>query len=238
MQTVYTKEEKSDTLTFPQSSLDDNSVISFTIRGQHPERSYEDRSVYLSVQGGDTEPMLQFAPEPSISMDGVTVEYNSPDVSVASEPTTVRLARPDFAMWLNGEDAIDLGMKLIEHGKFALEANMIQHQAIHTNNRLQTFLDEERVEELVFEMIDDTPVGYGDGFKLFKIKPTWFDGMAPEYQEDFTFDKVIYWSPFEADFADQLDYYTRGCSYSFEGYNHESEVRRFNESVRLMSGDF
>lgn len=218
MQTVYEKEEKSDVLIFPFSSLDDRSMLSFEIRGQHPERSYEDRSVYVSVTSSNT--------EPEISMDGMEV-------------TPALHMRPDdFSFWLNGEDAIELGMKFIEHGKFALEANMIQHQSIHVGRQFQTYLQEDRIEEVIFKMVDDAPVGYGEGYKLFHITPTWNEGMAPEYNEDFVYKKVIYWSPFEEEYQDQLDFYTNGCSYSFEGYDHDREVVRFHERLRLMSGDF
>jgi len=229
MQTIMKREERSDILEYKFSSLDEDDApkIQFEIRGQTGERSYEDRSVYLRV--GTNTPEPEEPSEVTILADGEVV---------CDEPQpTCRHLEPNFTMWLNGEDAIELGMKFIEHGKFALEANMINHQAIHTYNRFRRYLEEERVEEVQFKVIDNDPPNHGDGFRLYQITPVWFEGMEPEYDADFIFEKVIYWSPFEAEYADQLDAYTRGTSYSFEGYDRERELRAFNESVRLMSGN-
>jgi hypothetical protein len=230
METVQKRQEEAVILEYPFSSLDDEGSprIQFEILGQTGERSYEDRSVYLCVK--TTEPIPEEVPEPPIHTDGETVCEESRPVSVCGH------SRPDFNMWLNGEDAIELGLNLIEQGKFALESNMINHQAIHTLNRYRSYLREERIEEVQFRVTDDNPPNYGQGFRLYKIIPIWKEEMAPEYNEDFTFDKVIYWSPFEEEYADQLDYYTLGTSYSFDGYDRADEVRRFKESVRLMSG--
>jgi hypothetical protein len=209
-QTVTTKEEKQEVLEFPTSPLNDEGgdSISFTIMGQTPERSYEDRSVYMNIK------------------------TNQGEGEVSSVPDT------EMTFWLQGEQAIEFGMKLIEHGKFALEANMIQHQLIHHENCLKRWLSEDRVEEVQFEMIDDNPVNHGAGYKTFRITPFWNEGMAPEYNEDFSYEKVIYWSTLEESYHDQLDYYTQGVSYSFIGYDHDEAVRRFNRDVRLMADDF
>jgi len=206
MRTVIDKKETSEYLVYPNSSLSENQCIQFEIKGLLPERSYEDRSVYINIT--------------SVSLD-------DSDLSLSSSENIV--------MWLNGEDCIELGIKLIEQGKFALEGNMINHQSIHRFNCLKLYIEEERVEELVFEVIDNEPVGYGQGYKTFRITPTWNEGMAPQYDEDFYLDKVIYWSCLEIEYADQIDYYTGGVSYSFVGYDREEEVRKFNEELELMS---
>ncbi len=208
METIQKKEEKTDIMTYPFSSLStEDDVISFKIMGQTNERTYEDREVFLNIK----------------SEIGDTGHCHNPEV--------------DVVMWLRAEDAIDLGLKFIEHGKFAMESNMINHQSIHMLNSYRKFIEEGRIEEVVFTMIDNDPVNYGGGFKTFLIKPYWKEGMAPQYQEDFTIERVIYWSPFYEEYHDMLDGYTGGCSYSFVGYDHDVEVERFKEQVRLMSGD-
>ena len=85
--------------------------------------------------------------------------------------------------WLNGEDAIALGQLLIKHGTFALKANMINHQAFHLRERLRDFIGEGRIKELIFNLVNDQPMNYGPGFKLFEIRPIWIDGKVPEYEE-------------------------------------------------------
>lgn len=212
VQTVVTNQEKTEVMTFPNSSLDDHAVTEITIQGQSGGLSYEDRSVYLSMKSGNTTPDGQ-------NMGNLTVGGG------------------DLTMWLQGEQAIEFGIKLIEHGKFALEANMIGHQLIHAKRQYDQFLEEGRVEEVEFKVIDETPANYGSGFRTYAITPLWNEGMAPEYQEDFCLEHVIYWSPFEAEYADQLDHWTRGLSYSFIGYDHEEEVRIFEEQCREMSAE-
>jgi hypothetical protein len=217
METVIKDQERSDILEYKFSSLDDEGSpkLQFEIRGQTGERSYEDRSVYLKVST---------TPRVVGELEG--------------QPVSVSHSEPDFNMWLNGEDAIELGLKLIEHGNFAMKSNMITHQAIHTFRQFQGYLDAEIVEEVQFELLDENPPNHGDGFRLYRVTPVWKPHMAPQYNEDFSFEKVIYWSPIEEDYHDMIDLYTQGCAYSIEGYNREAEVRRFEESVRLMSGDF
>ncbi len=211
METIQKKKETRDILSYPYSSLSpEDGGINFEIMGQTNERSFEDRSVFFKIKS-----------DPTITTESGIV--NGHDI--------------DMAMWLQAEDAIEFGLKLIEHGKFAMESNMINHQSIHMFRQFQKFLEEGRVEEVSFIVTDESPVNYGPGFRAYNIKPSWNDGMAPEYQEDFEIERVIYWSPFEVEYADQLDYYTKGCSYSFVGYDHDVEVARFREDVRLMSGD-
>ena len=211
METIQKKTESSDTLSYPYTSLSpEHGNMNFEIMGQTNERSFEDREVYFRITS-----------DPRVVSEGGLTYGEDVDVS----------------MWLRAENAIEFGLKLIEHGKFAMESNMINHQAIHVFGQFLEFLDEDRIEEVEFTMIDDSPANHGDGFKTFNIKPYWKEGQAPLYQEDFTFERVIYWSMFEDDYADQLDYYTHGCSYSFIGYDHDREVERFKEQVRLLSGD-
>lgn len=139
--------------------------------------------------------------------------------------------------WINGENAIELGMMLINAGKFALEANMINHQAIHQNNAYQRYLEEGRIEEVFFFMVDENPANYGSGFRTYLIKPRWVEGKAPQFDKDFQFEKVIYWSPFAQEYADQLDYYTKGLPYTFDGYDREEEVAIFEQQCAEMSGE-
>lgn len=135
--------------------------------------------------------------------------------------------------WLQAEDAIRLGQMLVDHGTFALQANIVNHQAIHEMRSYRMFLNEGRIAEVLFEVIDENPVNHGSGYRTYRITPIWVEGMAPEYREDFTLDKVIYWSPFDGEFQNAINYYTDGCPYEFIGYDREAEVEAFNESVRL-----
>lgn len=140
--------------------------------------------------------------------------------------------------WLDGEQAIALGQALIKHGTRALMANMINHQAIHRINQLKTYIREHRVSKLIVEMVDEHPANYGAGFHTFLIKPVWrrFLGRskAPEYNKDFCMEKVIYWSPIEEEFKDQLKRW--GCPIEFVNYNHTQTMADFHVLVESYSG--
>jgi hypothetical protein len=176
--------------------------IAFTVHGQTPDRTYEDRDVYFAI-----------------------------DEQVMASIYADKAIRPDFNFYshLRAEDAIQLGQALVAHGTRALMANMIQHQHIHHENNLKRFISEDRVEKIVFTMINDRPANHGDGWKVYSVKPVWNDGKAPEFQEDFEFETIVYWSPFEDEFKQQTGYWE--VPIEFVGYDHEKEVAAFNKMV-------
>lgn len=100
----------------------------------------------------------------------------------------------DITTWINGEKAIELGQMLIEHGKFALEANMVNHQKIHMATTLKRFINDGIVKFIHLKMVDENPVNYGKGFHEFSIIPQFYDGKEPKYQENFNYNDVLYFS--------------------------------------------
>jgi len=102
--------------------------------------------------------------------------------------------KQDITTWINGEKAIELGQMLIEHGKFALEANMVNHQKIHMATTLKRFINDGIVKFIHLKMIDKNPVNYGSGFHEFLITPQFYDGKEPKYQEGFYYNDVLYFS--------------------------------------------
>jgi len=134
--------------------------------------------------------------------------------------------------WLDGEKAIELGTLLIEQGKKALLANMINHQLIHCISIYERYCKEDRVKQVILEMIDDTPVNYGKGFKTFLITPIWKQNKAPEYNEEFCFEDVIYFSPFEDEFENQINKFI--VPVLFINYDHKKEVQKFNERCKSL----
>jgi len=134
--------------------------------------------------------------------------------------------------WLDGEKAIELGTLLIEQGKKALLANMINHQLIHCISIYERYCKEDRVKQVILEMIDDTPVNYGKGFKTFLITPIWKQNKAPEYNEEFCFEDVIHFSPFEDEFENQINKFI--VPVLFINYDHKKEVQKFNERCKSL----
>jgi hypothetical protein len=114
-----------------------------------------------------------------------------------------------------------------------------------SESQFQKFLEEDLIEEVVFEMVNENPSNHGKGFRTYKITPYWKPDMAPEGFSDFYFETDIYWSPFETEYFDQLDHYTHGAAYAFIGYDHDEEVKKFeidckkvyDEEISPISGD-
>lgn len=128
---------------------------------------------------------------------------------------------------IKAEDAIELGMKIIEHGRTALLANMYEHQHIHLINQLYRFIRQDRVEKIILTVISETVPNYGEGWRLHTLKPVWKEGRAPEFEEDFEFETVIYWSPIEEEFQAQLEQWT--VPVEIVGYDREKDVEEFNK---------
>ncbi len=158
-----------------------------------------------------------------IVMEGQTVDRSMEDRDV------YLMINNRDTVWLRGEEAIELGMMLIKHGNRALTANMLNHQHIHMYRRLKDYLREERIETVIMEMVDEKPANHGSGFRTYSVTPTWIKGMEPMYDEKFNFETVIYWSPFERDFKEQLEKWG-GDKVIIKGYNREEELERFNNS--------
>lgn len=127
--------------------------------------------------------------------------------------------------YLNAEDAIELGQALIEHGRKAMLANMINHQHTHHVDQFKRYRDEGRIDEVILTVIDDNPPNYGEGYKMFSVVPIFKPGMTPEYNEGFSYETVIYFSPFEKEYKKQLEFF--GENVRFQGYNREKEVNSF-----------
>jgi hypothetical protein len=153
---------------------------------------------------------------------GQTVERSMEDRSVY-----IRV-NDNMATWLRGEDAIELGQMLIKHGNRALTANRINHQHIHMRRRLETHINAERIHQVIMEVTDEYPDNYGRGFKTYRVTPVWKEGMAPKYEEDFSFETIVYWSPFEKEFKAQLEKWG-GDKVLLLGYDREEELKRFKK---------
>ena len=160
MQTVVTKHEEDYVKTVLRNNLIEDESITIKIRGLVPERSLEDRDVFVEI-GQET-------------------------------------------FWLRGEVAIEIGQKLIEHGTFALQVNMINHQHNFYVYRLREYIADGCVEKLTVTLVDDKPINYGPGHKMYNIKPVW--KTVPKYQEDFNFDTVVY-----GDYSGISDYFNIEC---------------------------
>lgn len=187
-----------------QNSLFDT-TLSVKLKGNGVERSYEDRSVYFNLIFTD---------------------------QTESKGNYVQKEKVDLTTWINGEDAVKLGQMLIKHGLYSLESNMVNHQKMHHYSQLERFLREERIEKVIITKTSDDVEGYGSGFMVFDIKPIWKEGKAPEYQKDFEFNDVIYFSPFEKEFKDQLKEYGGIKNVEFVNYSREEEEKKFQEFAK------
>lgn len=159
-----------------------------------------------------------------------TIEVHGQTVDRSFEDRDVYFNIDRNSGWLNGEQAIELGQALIKHGTRALIANMINHQHSNRVSKLRKFISEDRVKEVIMSVVDEHPVNYGDGFKTYLVTPVWIENMAPKYEEDFSFETVVYWSPFEEEFAKQINSW--GGNVQFVGYDREKELKEFNQACK------
>ena len=202
MKTFMNKEEKEVNLNFENDLL--NTFMKFKIIGQTPDRSFEDRDVYIEI----TKSKICCGKD-----DKICVGKTS-DQDIITEH-------------LRGENAIELGLKLIEAGKFSLEANMINHQLIHSKNEMARLVKNGVIEKVILTVIDENPANYGGGFRLYSIKPVF---TAEEMKNDpiqIEFEDVIYFDPTAGvDYKATLSCYY-GDNIEIIGYDREAEVKHF-----------
>lgn len=137
--------------------------------------------------------------------------------------------------WLTAEQAIEIGNTLIAAGRQAFLDNMYNHQTNQIESQLDLYLREDRIKKVVLEMKDENPVNYGAGFKLFEITPVFEEGETPEYVADFSYEKVISFSPFEREYNTQLQLYGGPEMVEFIGYDHDYEVEIFQEQINELA---
>lgn len=145
------------------------------------------------------------------------------------EDRDVFFAMDEYGMSMKAEEAIKLGQALIDQGTKALLSNMYQHQHIHHENLLQRFIREGRVEKIIFTVLDEKPANHGDGWKLHTVRAVWNEGMTPEFFEDFGFETIVYWSPFEEEFKEQIGRWD--VPVEFENYDREKELADFQRMM-------
>lgn len=156
----------------------------------------------------------------------VTVQALTPDGSY--EDRNVYVEFNGEKVWLKAEQAIELGKELIDHGQKSFLFNMVQHQLIHHHSELERFIRDGRIEKTIMTVLDENPVNYGTGFRLYNVKPVWKEGKAPQYNEDFQYQVVEYFSPFEDEFNSQLWGY--GGNVEFKGYDRDAELEAFKKA--------
>lgn len=170
------------------------------VTAQGVDRSFEDRDVYFSID----------AESSSIKGLGLAQGHNI------------------YTEWLRAEQAIELGQALIRQGNLAFKENMLNHQLFRMKEALKEFISDGIVEYVRLTVVDENPVNYGSGSRKYLVEPIWIDGKEPEFREDFCFEQVIYFSPFDSEFKEQLEQFGE---VQFVGYDRESEVRKFEEAV-------
>ena len=208
MQTVVKEKNQAEIIEFPfPYKMEEDNKLRIEVLGQTPERTIEDRAVYLSLK-----------------------TFNS-----NKDKKTVSRTELNSSFWIDGEEAIELGEMLIRQGRFALNANRIQWQALWYKGRLEQYIREDRISKILIELIDENPVNFGEGFHTFNIKPIWKKYKAPEYLEDFNYDVVIYFSPFDNDFKKQMESLTGGVPYKFINYNYDEEVKKFKKECEELA---
>jgi hypothetical protein len=163
-----------------------------------------------------------------LSDENVTFEVYGMNVERSFEDREVYFEAFEGHTWLRAEDAIRLGQTLIEHGTNALMANMINHQLIHAYNTLKRFHSEERFENVTLTVVDENPANYGGSYRTYKVAPNWLEGKVPEFYEDFSFETIISWSPFEDEYKQQLEQWWNPI---IQGYDREAELEAFQKAL-------
>ncbi|MHA1766137.1 MAG: hypothetical protein ACTSVK_07730 [Promethearchaeota archaeon] len=162
---------------------------------QHPERSYEDRNVYVE--------MKRISKKKESNSNASLVEMNT-------------------SFWLNGELAIELGNKFVEAGNRALGNNRLQaYETIQLLAARNEAKEGKFIKVIIERVSDEMPIGYGAGFYYFNLTYIAEDDLDTRRIKDF----VIYWSPFENEYKEQLKNMHQGLPVENFGWDWQRDIK-------------
>jgi len=181
-----------------KENLLDNVLVIETI-GQNPERSYEDRNVYIKIY------MENIKSNSQLNHGGVDNEIQT---------------------WLRGEDAIQLGTQLIKSGDQALEKN--RKQAYETIELLAAKEGVNRcdyIKLIITKTQSQPPSNYGEGFCYYDLLYVGRNDLMSRHIKNV----VISWSPFKEEFDKQLLRYSNGLGVDMINWTWEEIKETFDK---------
>lgn len=196
--------EPEEMITFTSSAVDDfekSHQLKIDILAQTPERSYEDRNVYLEIEVGQPD------------------EESLPD-----KKNSVKHKTAQASTWINGEAAVELGLLLIEAGNKALGFNRL-----HAYEIIELLAAKSEISKGKFSKISiirnstEEPANYGPGFYYFDFIYHPAKGVA-SYEGRHIKDVVVYWSPTKKDYKKQLNVYAGDLPVEFVGWDWKTDI--------------
>jgi len=184
-----------------KESILDNVLVIETI-GQNPERSYEDRDVYIKISLENTKQNSQ------VTHGGVG---------------------NDIQTWLTGEDAIRLGKQFIDSGSQALEKNREQaYEIIELLAAKNGVYKGDYIKLVITKNSNITPQNYGEGFCYYDLLYVGRNDLMSRHIKNV----VIYWSPFKEEFDKQLHGYSCGLSVDMINWTWEEIKETFDKQMK------
>lgn len=200
----YYQEPERIKLWTSSNSLLDNS-LKINMRALQPERSYEDRDLYIEIWMENNE------------KDKETY-YSNPDEKITT--------------WLKGEEAIQLGKDLIEIGNKSLEYNRKQTYETIELLAAKDKISKGLISKLIITKKSDKYLAnHGEGFCYYNLLYVGRNDLMSRYIEDV----IIYWSPFEEEFKKQIQNYSNGIPVEMIGWNWEDIRDKFNKDMEKMN---
>ena len=183
-----------------------DNILNVITIGQNVERSYEDREVF-------TEIWLEHTKEnPSVTHGGVDNKITT---------------------WLRGEDAIKLGQQFINSGNEALENNRNNAYEIIQLLGAKEDINRGKYSRLIItKKLNIRPPNHGEGFYYYDLLYVSNNDMSSRLIEDV----VIYWSPFEDEFNEQLKHYSNGLAVDKIGWSFKQIKDDFDKAYKEQFG--
>lgn len=190
-----------ETITFISSAIDDfekSYQLKINILAQTPERSYEDRDVFLEIEVGP-----QNEPLPGDKISGKGTQAST---------------------WINGESAIELGTLLIEAGNKSLGFNRLHAYEVIELLAAKSEISKGKFSKVsIIRKGTERPSNYGPGFYYFDFIYHPAKGVA-KYEGRHIKDVVVYWSPTKKDYNKQLKVYTSDLPVEFIGWDWKTDI--------------
>jgi hypothetical protein len=245
VQTVVKDVYEPEVIEYGSGGLGGSDKVEIVLYGLNGGESYEDRDVYISLKKFST-----FCVSESIKFSGDTIEDNPVEVDLKGELPSVEefsesaLSEVDpklgiegeVEFYLRGEEAIELGTKLIQHGRKALMSNMINHQLYREYTRYHQWLKDDIIKTTTLTVVDHSPRNYGSGYRTYKLTVEFKEGKDPNYSEDFSLERVLYFSPFIDEYKKALSNYIHNDStLIIVGYDRDRDLNNFEQACKMSN---
>lgn len=166
-----------------------------------------------------------------VNKDGGTAKlelFLTTDVKTEERVIGFKANTNDFTF--TAEQAVNIDRALTDLILEANQYNIDQNPIIVTKDTIRKFIEDGRIEKIIFEYLCDDPKN--ENYKKFKIQPIWKQLREPSDGKGYYFIDYLCLSPFEVELRKQLSFYGGYELVEFKNFNYREYQLSMVESLK------